>query len=78
MTEAQIREIADQADMIVRGYAFTRKNGNISVVNLNRPGKVMIITPEGKMLESTMDEIEEVIVQTIWRKDAKFMEDQSA
>ena len=29
----KIREIADRADMIVNGYAFTRENGQIRVLN---------------------------------------------
>lgn len=70
----KLREIADQADMIVRGYAFTRKGDNVSVINLNRPDCAMLMTPSGKMLESSMDEIEQVIVQKIWERDSEFME----
>ena len=54
MTESKLREIADAADMIVRGYAFTKKDGNISVLNLNRPDCAMLMTPSGKMLESSI------------------------
>ena len=70
----KLREIADNADMIVRGYAFTKKGNNISVINLNRPDCAMVMTPEGKMLESSMDEIEQEIVRRIWERDAEFME----
>ena len=34
MSEEKLKEIADNADMIVRGYAFTKKDKNISVLNL--------------------------------------------
>ncbi len=76
MTEERIKEIADNADMIVRGYAFTKRNGNIAVINLNRPTSAMYMTPDGKMLESTMDEIEQIIVTNIWEQNAQFIEDE--
>ncbi|MBQ6483133.1 MAG: hypothetical protein IJI45_18675 [Anaerolineaceae bacterium] len=75
MTEKRIKEIADNADMIVRGYAFTKKNNNIAVLNLNRPTSAMYMTPDGKMLESTMDEIEQAIVLNIWEQDSQFVEE---
>ncbi len=75
MNEEKLREIADNADMIIRGYAFTKKDQNISVLNLNRPSSAMYMSSEGKMLESTMDEIEQAIVLKIWERDSQFMED---
>ena len=74
MPEERIREIADRADMIVRGYAFTRKDGNISVLNLNNGRSAMLLSPDGKLLETNMDPIEQVIVLNIWEQDAEFME----
>ena len=78
MPEEKLQEIADQADMIVRGYAFTRKDGNIAVLNLYHPESAMYISPEGKMLESSMDEIEQAIVLKIWKEDSEFMEEADA
>ena len=74
MSENQIKEIADNADMIVNSYAFTRKNGTISVLNLRRTECAMVISEDGKLLETNMDEIEQVIVQDIWKKNSKYME----
>ena len=34
-----IKTIADMADIIINGYAFTRKDGYIHVLNLNCPDK---------------------------------------
>ena len=34
-----IKEVADAAEMIVNGYAFTRDGENIRVLNLNNPEK---------------------------------------
>lgn len=35
----KIKEIADKADMIVNGYAFTRCAEGFRVLNLNRPDR---------------------------------------
>ena len=75
MSEEAKKRIADEADMIVGGYSFTRGDGCISVVNLNLPNPTVLIMNEaGKMLESSMNPIDQVIVQKIWKKDSKFME----
>ena len=34
-----IKTIADEADFIINGYAFTRKGEYIHVLNLNSPDK---------------------------------------
>ena len=74
MPEERLLEIADQADMIVRGYAFTRKGDSISVLNLNNGRSAMLLSPDGKLLETNMDPIEQVIVLNIWARDAEYME----
>ncbi len=35
----KIKQIADQADMIINGYAFTREENRIRILNLNNPEK---------------------------------------
>ena len=42
-----VRKIADGADMIVRGYAFTRADDFIRVFNLNDRESSMVITSDG-------------------------------
>ena len=74
----KIREIADKADMIVNGYAFTRENGQIRVLNLNNLDKALVLSEEGKVLETTMDDIEIRIVLDYWNSDREFMEDEDA
>lgn len=78
MSEEMLAEIAEKANMIVDGYAFTRKDDGISVLNLRKPNHAMFISEEGKMLETNMDEIEQVIVQNIWSKDHDYMETENA
>ena len=74
----KIKEIADRADMIVNGYAFTRENGQIRILNLNDTEKALVISEEGKVLETTMDDIEIRIVLDYWEEDREFMEDDNA
>ena len=79
MPEDKKWEIADAADMIVSGFAFKRGGETIQIVNLNKnEPHVMIISPSGKMLESSMDPIEQTIALDIWKNDAEFMEDANA
>lgn len=73
MSEELIR-IANEADIIVNGYAFKRKERNISVLNLNRPDKAVLMTMSGEILETSMDDIELSIVQNYFHQNLKFME----
>lgn len=73
MNDELIR-IADASDVIVNGYAFTRKGSNISVLNLNRPDRAAMMTPSGEILETSMDDIELVIVQDYLARNLKYME----
>ena len=74
----KIREIADKADMIVNGYAFTRENDHIRILNLNNLDKALVISEDGKVLETTMDDIEIRIVLDYLDSDREFMEDEDA
>ena len=74
----KIKEIADEADLIVNGYAFTRENDQIRILNLNNLDKALVISADGKVLETTMDDIEIRIVLDYWNSDREFMEDEDA
>ena len=74
----KIKEIADKADMIVNGYAFTRENDQIRILNLNNLDKALVISEDGKVLETTMDDIEIRLVLDYWNSDREFMEDEDA
>ena len=50
-----IKSIADKADMIVNGYAFTREDDCIRVLNLNNPSKAVVFGIDGEVLETSMD-----------------------
>lgn len=69
-----IKDIADKADMIVSGYAFTWENGQIRVLNLNNTEKALVISKDAKVLETTMDDIEIRIVLDYYLNNQEFME----
>lgn len=71
----KIKEIADKADMIVNGYAFTRCAEGFRVLNLNRPDRAVVFSNDGKVLETSMDDIEVRIAGDYLEKNRKFMED---
>lgn len=70
-----IFHIAKHADVIVNGYAYTKADDGIHVLNLNKPEKATVFTPEGETLETTMDDIEIEIVRRYLLKNKKFIED---
>ena len=63
--------------MIVDGYAFTRENGQIRVLNLNNLDKALVLSEDGRVLQTTMDDIEIRIVLDYWDNDRKFMQDEN-
>ena len=72
------KQIADAADLIVNGYAFTRCSAGFRVLNLNRPDRAVVLTEEGDVLETSMDDIEIQIVRDYLRNNRRFMEEDDA
>lgn len=70
----ELMKIADNANLIVNGFAFTVKNGQISVLNLNRPDQATVLSRDGEVLETSMDDIELSIVQNYLQKNRKYLE----
>lgn len=70
-----IKTIADKADMIINGYAFTRDEERIQVLNLNCPSKAVVFNANGEVLETTMDDIELSITSRYLKENLKYMED---
>jgi len=73
------KTIADEADVIIDGYAFIEKEeGRITVVNLNREGHAALVFPSGEVVESSMDEIELAIAMDYLNRAKAYMEDSHA
>ena len=70
-----IVKIADEADLIVNGYAFTKCIEGYRILNLNKPEHAIVLSIEGETQETTMDDIEIQIVKDYFKKNKKFMED---
>ena len=60
-----VLEVADRADVIVNGYAFTKDGENVKVLNLR---------DDGEVLETSMDDIELDIILDYYKKNRKYME----
>lgn len=71
---ADVKKVADEADMIVNGYAFTRNEDGWRVLNLNRQDKAAVLSEYGDVLETSMDDIELQIVKSYLEKNRKFLE----
>lgn len=72
---ADIKQVADAADMIVNGYAFTQSPEGYRVLNLNRPDRAAVFSKDEKVLETSMDDIEISIVENYLKKNREFMEE---
>ena len=70
-----VMEVADKADMIINGYAFTKESDFIKVLNLINPEKAVMIDKTGDVLETSMDYIEIQIVKRYWDKNKELLED---
>ena len=70
-----VKQVADAADMIVNGYAFTRCTEGFRVLNLNHPDHAVVLSDSGKVLETSMDDIEVRIAGDYLKKNRKFMEE---
>lgn len=69
-----IADVANSADIIVNGYAFTKANNYIKVLNLNNPEKAAVIGERNDIIETSMDDIEMAIVLDYYNKNRKYLE----
>ena len=75
MKEEEIKAVAEKAMMIVCGYAFSQtEEGFIRVVYLHPPYHALVMTSEGEVTETNMNDIEISIASnydTLLRKEMK-------
>lgn len=72
--QLDIKEIADKADMIINGYAFTKEGEYVRVLNLNCINHAAVIY-DGKIIDTNMDDIENQIVMDYYEQNKQFMEE---
>lgn len=70
-----IKRIADEAEVIIDGYAFSRLENAYRVLNLNAPDKAAVFSADGSVLETTMNDIELHIAAKHFAASLKYMED---
>lgn len=69
------KAIAEDANMIINGYAFTKDSENIRVLNLNNPEMAIVFDKDRKVIETSMSDIEIHIVKEYLSNNIEFMED---
>jgi len=72
--QLDIKDIADKADMIINGYAFTKNDEWVRVLNLNYINHAAVILND-KIVETNMDDIEKEIVMDYYSRNKQFMEE---
>ena len=73
------RTIADEAEVIIDGYAFIKKEEDrIAIVNLNREGHAAFVFPSGEVVETSMDDIELSIAMDYLKRAKTYMEESHA
>ncbi len=70
--QLDIKDIADKADMIINGYAFTKNDERVRVLNLNCINHAAVILND-KIIETNMDDIEKEIVMDYYSRNKQFM-----
>ena len=74
MSEEKAMKIAEEADLVLNGYAVTRdEEMNFRVINLNT-GKAAYIMASGALSETNMDEVEAEIARRIVSENRRYIE----
>lgn len=73
--QLNVENIADKADMIINGYAFTKDEEYVRVLNLNCINHAAVIYND-KIVETNMDDIENQIVLDYYENNKQFMEEE--
>lgn len=74
----KLRKIIEEADLIVNGYAFTKGDKVIRVLNIHNTDSACVLSIHGEVLETSMDDIEIAIVIDYFKKKSKYLENRIA
>ena len=72
MSEEKAMAIAENANLVLNGYAVTLDGDNFRVVNL-RTGKAAYIMSSGELSETNMDDVEAAIAIRIVAENRKYI-----
>jgi hypothetical protein len=70
-----LKKIADDADVIISGYAITKCPEGVQVFNLNNAVGAAVFQKDGTLVETNMDDIELVIAKDYMLSGLKYMEE---
>ena len=59
--------------MIVNGYAFTKEGSVIRVLHLEPPHNAVVLSEDGSVIETNMDDIELAIVERYFTRNRRFL-----
>lgn len=66
MPEMLLEEVANKAEMIISGYAFTStEEGFVRVLNLENPEEACVLLKDGTMIETTMNDVSVLKIQSM-------------
>ena len=68
-----ISKIADEADVIISGFAVKEKEDGFYVYNLNNAEGVAFFTKDGTLVETNMDDIELTMAQKTLTESKKYI-----
>ena len=71
--QLSVKDIADNANMIINGYAYTKDGDYIRVLNLNCLNNAAVIYKD-EIVETNMDDIEAYKVNKLYQANVKYME----
>ena len=69
--QLSVKDVADNANMIINGYAYTKDGDYIRVLNLNCLNDAAVIYKD-EIVETNMDDIEIQIVLDYYNKNKEF------
>lgn len=78
MPEKMLINIADRADIIIAGYALTKNEDGIHVLNLEQPTSAAVLSVDGNMIETTMTDTELALVQSYYLRNRELLEEEDA
>lgn len=79
MPENELKRIADNADMIIAGYSFTKDaDGFVRILNLENLEEACLLQSDGEMVETTINNITLLKVQAYYLKNKEFLEETDA
>ena len=71
--QLSVKDVADNANMIINGYAYTKDGDYIRVLNLNCLNNAAVIYKD-EIVETNMDDIEAYKVNKLYQANVKYME----